>query len=119
MGNPVLARRDDVFLRPGGEPLLADEAPYFGRGLLVQRRRMLRVHREDFKEGSVGRGKRPEQIVDDRVEHLGLGFGLLQFVTRPEAQPALAPLPRQEATTTAASTLSMSAASLGPSVPVA
>ena len=53
------------------------------------------------------------------IAFLGLGFGLLQFMTRPDIAPALAALPHQEAAAGTSATLSMNAASVGPSVPVA
>src|SRR5262245_94691 len=76
MCNLGLARRDDVFLRPRREPFLAEQAPYLGRGVLVQHGGLLRVHREDLVERPVGRRKRSEQVAGGRVEHLGLDVGL-------------------------------------------
>jgi LysM repeat protein len=55
------------------------------------------------------------------VAFLGLGFGLLQMLNRPESSPALLSLGQTEtpATTSSTSAALLSAASIGPSVPVA
>src|SRR6266850_504781 len=45
----ALVGLDDVFRGPGPEPLLAQQSPHFGGGVLVEVGRMLGIHPEDLE----------------------------------------------------------------------
>jgi nucleoid-associated protein YgaU len=53
------------------------------------------------------------------VAFLGLGFGLAQVINRPEPAPALVALMQPEPSPTTASTVTLNAASIGPSTQLA
>src|SRR5574337_969158 len=70
------ARLDHVFLGPGSQPFLPQQAADFRGGFLVQARRVLGVHQEDLEEGAVGGREGPQQGAGRGVEDLGLDVGL-------------------------------------------
>src|SRR4029077_13650416 len=68
----ALAGFDDVVLCPGPQPLLAQQPPDLGGGIVVEPGRMLCVHPEDLENGPIPRCEGSQQIAGGGVEYLRL-----------------------------------------------
>ena len=59
-----------MFLGPGPQPVLAQQLPHLGGGVVVELGWMLRVHPEDLERRAVRRHKGPEQLARSIVAGL-------------------------------------------------
>src|ERR1700730_8522208 len=87
----ALVGLDDVFRGPGPQPLLAQQPPHLGGGVVVEAGRMLCVHPEDLESRPIPRCERSQQVAGGGVEYFRLDVGPERSSQQLADQAALLP----------------------------